>query len=65
MTPQEITTRREELGLTVDELAFALNVTEAELMAVEAGESREHLTPRFIEAFEAFEERVFGTYVGA
>ncbi len=65
MTPDEITKRREDLGLTVDELAFALNVTEAELMAIEAGESRQHLTPQFLEAFEAFEERVFGTYVGA
>ncbi len=65
MTPHEITKRREELGLTVDELAFALNITEAELMAIEAGESRQYLTPQFHEAFEAFEERVFGTYVGA
>ncbi len=65
MTPQDIRKRREELGLTVDEMAFALNMTEAELMAVEAGESQQHLTPRFIDAFEAFEERVFGTYVGA
>ena len=65
MTPQEIKRRREELGLTVDELAFALNLTEAELMAIEAGESRLHLSPRFLEAFDEFEEKVFGTYVGA
>lgn len=65
MTPKEITDRRLDLGLTVDELAFALNITEAELMAIEAGESRQHLTREFQEAFEVFEERVFGTYAGA
>jgi DNA-binding XRE family transcriptional regulator len=65
MTPKDIIERRVDLGLTVDELAFALNVTEAELMAIEAGESRQHLTREFQEAFDAFEERVFGTYVGA
>jgi predicted transcriptional regulator len=65
MTPKDITERRVDLGLTVDELAFALNVTEAELMAIEAGASRQYLTREFQEAFDAFEERVFGTYVGA
>jgi cytoskeletal protein RodZ len=65
MTPEKITKRRQELGLTVDELAFALNITEAELLAIEAGQSEQHNTPRFIDAFDTFEERVFGTYVGA
>jgi DNA-binding transcriptional regulator YiaG len=65
MTPTEIKRRRLELGLTIDEMAFALNVTEAELTAVESGESDLHKGARFREAFEILEERVFGTYVGA
>ncbi len=65
MTPTQIRKRRIELGLTVDELAFALNVTEAELLAIEAGLSDQHLTAQFRESFEILEERLFGTYVGA
>lgn len=65
MTPTEIQKRRIELGLTIDEMAFALNVTEAELRAVENGESELHKTRRFQEAVDILEERVFGTYVGA
>ncbi len=64
-TPAEIRTRRLELELTVDEMAFALNITEPELMAIEAGESSQHLTREFLEALEILEERAFGTYVGA
>lgn len=65
MTPTEIKRRRLELGLTVDEMAFALNLTEGELLAVENGQSDLHKTARFQESFEILEERVFGTYVGA
>jgi transcriptional regulator with XRE-family HTH domain len=38
MKPHEVRARRLELGLTVRELAFALNVEEAELLCIEAGE---------------------------
>ncbi len=65
MTPTEIQKRRIELELTIDEMAFALNITEAELRAVENGESELHKTKRFQESFDILEERVFGTYVGA
>lgn len=65
MTPHEIMQRRLDLELDVDEMAFALNVTEAELMAIEAGESTQHLTREFQEALDILEERAFGTYVGA
>jgi DNA-binding XRE family transcriptional regulator len=65
MTPSEIMQRRIELELTVDEMAFALNITEVELMAIEAGESNQHLTREFREALDVLEERAFGTYVGA
>lgn len=65
MTPSEIVKRRIELDLTVDEMAFALNLSEAELMAIEAGESRQHLTREFVEAWEVLEERAFGLTVGA
>lgn len=65
MTPFEIRQRRLELGFTVDELAFALNVTEAELALVEEGRSDLHHTREFEEAFERLEERVFATFAGA
>jgi DNA-binding transcriptional regulator YiaG len=65
MTPSEIAKRRLELELTIDEMAFALNITEAELMAIEAGQSNQHLTREFLEALDILEERAFGTYVGA
>jgi transcriptional regulator with XRE-family HTH domain len=65
MAPNEIRTLRLELGLTVDELAFALNITEAELLQIEAGESDLCRNPAFQEALDCFEERVFGTFVGA
>lgn len=65
MTPKEIRNLRLELELTVDELAFALNMTEAELLAIEEGLSDAHLTPRFIQAMDALEERIFGMTVGA
>lgn len=64
MTPEEIRSRRLELDLTVDELAFALNLTEAELLKIEAGESNRHLTAEFEEAFDCLEDLVFWTYAG-
>lgn len=65
MTPLEIRERRLELGLTLDELAFALNIGEADLALIEKGLSELHRTPEFQEAFERLEERVFATIVGA
>jgi len=65
MTSEQIRAWRVELGLTVDELAFALNISEADMNAIEAGQSELHRTKAFKEAFDCLEERVFGTYVGA
>jgi transcriptional regulator with XRE-family HTH domain len=64
MTPEQIRSRRHELDLTVDELAFALNLTEDELLKIEAGESKLHLTAAFRDAFDSLEDRVLGTLVG-
>jgi predicted transcriptional regulator len=65
MTPHEIKRRRIELELTVEELAFALDVPADELRRCEAGESEYARTAAFADAFDAFEERVFGSYIGA
>lgn len=65
MTPNQVTCRRLELGLTVEELAFALNIEESELRRVEAGESAFCCSAAFEEAFDVLEERVFGLLVGA
>ena len=65
MSPGEIKRRRLELGLTVEELAFALNVEPQELLCIEQGNSKLCLSPEFEEAFDIFEERVFGCFTGA
>lgn len=65
MTPREIIERRLELGLTTDELAFALNVTEEEMLRIEAGKSEYCHTPAFEEAFAILEERVAAMFAGA
>lgn len=65
MTPNQIRSRRMELGLTVDELAFALDVDQSELFRIESGESDAARTRDFEDAFDRFEERVFGTFAGA
>jgi predicted transcriptional regulator len=65
MTPNQIKCRRLELGLTVDEFAFALNISEDEMLRIEAGESDYCRCEAFEEAFAVLEERVFGLMVGA
>lgn len=65
MKPHEVRSRRIELGLTVRELAFAINVDEEEILRIEAGESDLCRCKEFDEAFDEFEERVFGTFAGA
>jgi predicted transcriptional regulator len=65
MTPSQMKCRRLELGLTEDELAFALNITEEEVRRIEAGESDFCYCARFEDAFATLEERVFGLLVGA
>jgi transcriptional regulator with XRE-family HTH domain len=65
MTPSQIRTRRIELGLTVDELAFALNLTRLEVLQAENGQGDLCTRRSFEEAFDQFEERVFGTFCGA
>lgn len=67
MTPFEIRSRRIELGLTPDELAFALGLglTAQEIRLIEEGSCDIHRTAEFREAFERLEERVFATIAGA
>jgi hypothetical protein len=65
MTPQEIIARRKEIGLTVAEMAFALNIPAEEMLRIEAGESDYHRCAEFEEAFAVLEARVFGLFVGA
>ena len=65
MTPNQITCRRLELGLTLDELAFALGISPIELHRIETGQSESHRSREFMDAFDVLEERVFGSYVGA
>lgn len=64
MTPNQIKTRRLELGLTADEMAWALNISEAELLQVEAGDARLCAAVDFDEAFALLEERLFSMMVG-
>lgn len=54
-----------ELGLTVAELAAALQLTENELLRVESGDTAICETDAFDDAFAEFEERVFATFAGA
>lgn len=65
MTPNQIKTRRLELGLTTAELANCLQITETELLKIESGESTVYTNKAFEEAFDHLEEVVFGTYAGA
>ena len=65
MNAHEVKSRRLELGLTVRELAFAINIQEEELIRVEAGQSDLCRRRAFEDAFDEFEERVFGTFAGA
>jgi transcriptional regulator with XRE-family HTH domain len=65
MTPNQIKLRRLELGLTVAELANALQITENELLQIETGKSALYESKAFEEAFECLEEIAFGTYAGA
>lgn len=65
MTPNQIKLRRLEFGLTVSELAIALQLTENELLQIESGKSALYESRAFEEAFECFEEIAFATYAGA
>lgn len=65
MTSHEIKRRRLELQLTLDELAYALCMSAEELQRCENGESDYARSRAFDDAFDAFEERVFGSYIGA
>lgn len=65
MTPNQIKLRRLELGLTIGELAAALEITEIELRQIESGQSSVYTTAAFEEAFAQLEEREFLTFVGA
>ena len=64
VTPTGVRARRLELGLTEDEFAFALNISEAALRRIEAGNSETLKTAEFNEAFDSIEERAFGLLVG-
>lgn len=65
MKPHEVQSRRIELGLTVSELGYALNIDPDDLRRIEAGESDLCRCAAFEEAFAEFEERIFGTFAGA
>ncbi len=55
-----------ELGLTIAELAAALQLTQNELQLIEAGDIACCCeTPAFEATFSEFEERVFHTFAGA
>ena len=64
MTPNQIKARRLELGLTADEMAWALNISEAELLQIEGGDARSCAVVDFDEAFALLEERLFSMMVG-
>ncbi|HVS32118.1 MAG TPA: helix-turn-helix domain-containing protein [Thermoanaerobaculia bacterium] len=64
MTPEQVKSLRTEIELTVDEFAFALNITPSELRRIEAGESDYCHCAAFREAFEALEQRVMSLLVG-
>jgi predicted transcriptional regulator len=65
MTPNQIRLRRLELGLTVEELAWALDISNDEMERIEAGLSEYCRCAEFEEAFAELEQRVFGLFVGA
>lgn len=65
MKPNQVQSRRLELGLTVSELAFALKLDAEEIRRIEAGESDLCRCREFEEAFDEFEEKIFGTFAGA
>lgn len=65
MTPNQIKLRRMELGLSVAELAAVLEITENELLEIEAGNSPYCETRAFEDAFAFLEECVDATFVGA
>jgi transcriptional regulator with XRE-family HTH domain len=65
MTPNQVKSRRLELGLTVLELGYALNMDPQELARIESGESDGCRCREFEEAFDEFEEKIFGTFAGA
>lgn len=65
MKPNQIKVRRMELGLTVAELAAALQLTENELLMIEAGDTAFCESDAFEDTFAEFEERVFYTFAGA
>lgn len=65
MKPNQVKSRRLELGLTVAELAFALDMDADEILRIETGESDRCRCAEFEEAFDAFEEKIFGTFAGA
>ncbi|MFZ2493236.1 MAG: helix-turn-helix domain-containing protein [Thermoanaerobaculia bacterium] len=65
MTPNQIKLRRLELGLSLSELAAALEITETELQLIESGQSDLYTNAGMEEAFALLEEREFLTFVGA
>ena len=65
MTPAQIKLRRLELGLTVAEFAYVLNLTPGELEQIESGACRSYMDQPFEEAFALLEERLFASYAGA
>ncbi len=65
MKPNQVLSRRLQLGLTVSELGYALNMDPDEILRIEAGESELCRCAAFDEAFDEFEERIFGTFAGA
>lgn len=65
MTPAQIKSRREELGLTVAEFAYVLNLTEQELQRIERGDALSYMAQPIEEAFALLEERLFASYAGA
>ena len=65
MKPEQIKRRREELGLTITELAYVLNLTERELTQIEHGQTPAYMSQPIEEAFSLLEERLFSSYAGA
>lgn len=65
MTPAQIKARRLELGLTIAEFAYVLNLTPGELEQIECGGGRPYMEEPFEEAFALLEERLFASYAGA
>ena len=65
MTANQVKLRRQELGLTAAELAYALRLDEDAIRLIEAGQSDLCTCREFEELFSEFEERVFCTFAGA